>query len=453
METIIAQIGWNFIKNLQKVLSEGKKFSEIEKDVAAEVAQCAAEIVGIYVESVDKAIEMDKAGRRQAGYVIERRGDARRLLTQFGEVRFQHTYYKKAAGGYEYLADTALGIESRNRVSEGLGLSLANAASEMSYAKASRHAADEMVSRQTVMRRVRQSVVNESEVTGAQRVPELHIDADEAHLTMSGGKRSIVPLISVYEGIGQRGKRNFCKEVFHISEYGKTPDEIWEQALTEIERRYDLTGTRVYLHGDGGAWIQTGLEWLPKATFVLDKYHKNKAINAMTAGLDLLAKREFGSEIRKALYDEDLEFFEQLAGSLCVQMPERSGKIEENAGYLKKFVSGISVCASDPGANNGDCTEPHVSHVLSSRLSSRPMAWSRETLEKLAPILAAGRVDALGKTKTDAQRLPKPLRKTAASASKAFRKGALGLPTPDAVGRLNLSGKVTGTQKILKLFA
>ena len=33
-------------------------------------------------------------------------------------------------------------------------------------------------------------------------------------------------------------------------------------------------------------WIQKGLEWLPNAKFVLDKHHKNKAIKAMTAGIE-----------------------------------------------------------------------------------------------------------------------------------------------------------------------
>jgi len=259
----------------------------------------------------------------------------------------------------------------------------------------------------------------------------------------------------VYEGIEQSGKRNACKNVFHISEYGKTPDDLWEQALYEIEQRYDLTGTRLYLHGDGGAWIQTGLEWLPEARFVLDKYHKNKAIKAMTAGLDRQGRNEFDRAIRNALNNEDVEFFEQLTGSLCCQLPERGEKILESAGYLKRFVSGISICVKDSGANNGGCTEPHVSHVLSARLSSRPMAWSKTTLKKLAPVLAAGKIAAINKVEhtTDAERLPAPLRKGAVSANKAFRSGTLGFPTPEAIGRLPLTGKVTGTQKILKLFA
>jgi hypothetical protein len=48
--------------------------------------------------------------------------------------------------------------------------------------------------------------------------------------------------------------------------------------------------------------------------------------------------------------------------------------------------------------------------------------------------------------------LPNPLRKAAASASKAFRRGAAGLPHPDSIGRLPINGQVNGTQKILKLF-
>jgi len=66
-----------------------------------------------------------------------------------------------------------------------------------------------------------------------------------------------------------------------------------------------------------------------------------------------------------------------------------------------------SICAMDTGANNGGCTEPHVSHGLSSRLSSRPMAWSKTTLQKLAPVLAVGKVSSVSKPNTDTvKRLP-----------------------------------------------
>ena len=189
METIIACIAKEFIKKIAETLVSGEDFTEIETKVCCEVAQCAAQITDAYLEHLDAAIEADKVGRRKAGYCIERRGDERKLLTQFGEVAYNRTYYKKAAGGYEYLTDSAMGIESRRRVSEGLGLALAEAAKDMSYAKASRHIANGSVSRQSVMWHLRGSETQRLEPADLRRVSELHIDADEAHITLRWAKK------------------------------------------------------------------------------------------------------------------------------------------------------------------------------------------------------------------------------------------------------------------------
>jgi hypothetical protein len=455
VEETIAQIAEGFIKKLVRSLASGESFTKIEKDVAQSVSKCAREITGAYLAHLDKAIAANKCARREAGYTVERRGDERRLLTLFGEVAYNRTYYKKDSGGYEYLVDSAMGIDSHTRISDWFGLSLANAAKDMSYAKASRYIGNAAISSQTVMKCVRRSAAEQGETAPLRSVPELHIDADEAHVAVRKGSHSEVPLISVYEGIGHRGKRSFCKNVFHVSEYGKTPDDLWEQAADEITNRYDLSGTKIYLHGDGAAWIQKGLEWLPGSVFVLDKYHKNKAITAMTAGLDKDTRDIFEHNIRIALKSEDMGFFGFLTDSLCVQTPGRAEIITKNAAYLKQFVKGISICRKDLAANNGGCTEPHVSHVLSSRLSSRPMAWSKTTLQKLAPVLAAGKVSSVNKPKPElTQALPKTLHKTVVRANKTFNKeGTLGLPMPDAIGRLPLTGKVTGTQIILKAYA
>ena len=457
MESIITEIAENFIKKLVEIMASSQKsFAEIEKAALEEAKSCATKLMGAYAESLDLAIIADKVGRREMGSVVHRRGDKRSLQTLVGEISYHRTYYKKASGGYEYLADRVLGIERRERVSSGLSLALATAAKDMSYAKSSCYVSGGEISRQTVMSRVRKSGTT-SVVIEKHNVAELHIDADEAHISLQNSSKSIVPLISVYEGIERHGKRNSCKNVFHISEYGKSSDDLWEQTLTEIEQRYDLTNTKIYLHGDGAKWIQTGLEWIPDAVFVLDKYHKNKAIKQMTTEFDRDTRKLIDENIREALADEDVRFFDELTQSICSQNPQRTEKILEAARYLKNFIGGISVCKTDPAANNGGCTEPHVSHILASRLSSRPMAWSRTTLKKLAPVLASGQV--VLNAKADMPPLPKPLRKAAASAtraaretSKAFRRGTAGLPNPDSIGKLPVSGKITGTQKILKFF-
>ena len=64
--------------------------------------------------------------------------------------------------------------------------------------------------------------------------------------------KAIVPLVSVYEGIEKSGKRGICRNVFHIARYGEKTEEV----LTEMEKRYDLSETKLYLHGDGASWIE-----------------------------------------------------------------------------------------------------------------------------------------------------------------------------------------------------
>ena len=197
MKNIVTEIAENFIKNLVEILASGEKsFAELEKEALDEAKSTAAKLMSAYAESVDSAIIADKVGRREMGSVVHRRGEECRLQTLVGEISYQRTYYKKTSGGYEYLADRVLGIERRERVSSGLSLALATAAKDMSYAKSSGYVSGGEISRQTVMSRVRRSG---TAVPYADRrqVAELHIDADEEHISLQNGGKSTVPLISV----------------------------------------------------------------------------------------------------------------------------------------------------------------------------------------------------------------------------------------------------------------
>lgn len=367
MKMSIAQIGTNFINEISKYLAKNGgaiPFAEMERDLTTKVQACVCDIMSQYFEEVNNQILEDKGGRRRAGFAVERHNDERRLLTTFGEICYLRTYFANKDGTYAYLADRAVGVEGYTRVSEGVSVSLAKAAGEMSYTRSSQYVTGGEVSRQTVMNKVRAcQPIHSPEPQTKRKVTALHIDADEDHVTIVGGKKSIVPLISVYEGIEKHGKRGICRNIFHISEYGKSTGELWEQALNEVESQYDLDGTRIYLHGDGAAWIQQGLEWFPNSTFVLDKYHKNKEIPRMTAGLDNTTRRQYEIQIRWALNNNDSRFFLELADSLTAQLPERAETILNSAYYLKKNIAGISICTTDPEANNGGCTEPHVSHI------------------------------------------------------------------------------------------
>jgi hypothetical protein len=449
----ITQLGTNFINEIIEFLSEGGgsvSFAELERGLTAKVQACVCDIMSQYVEEVNKQIVSDKTSRLRAGFCVERHDDERRLLTTFGELCFARTYFASKDGTYAYLADRAVGIESYTRLSEGVSVALAKVAGEVSYSKSSRYVTGGEVSRQTVMNKVRAcQPVPQSAPQMKLKIPALHIDADEDHVTMVGGRNSIVPLISIYEGIDKRGKRGICRNIFHISEYGKSTEELWEQALTEVESKYDLDGTKIYLHGDGAAWIAQGLEWFPNSIFVLDKYHKNKEIPKMTAGLDKTVRKQYEIQIRSALRESDRRFFGELTDSLIAQLPERAEIILNSASYLHNHIAGISICATDPEANNGGCTESHVSHVLSARLSSRPMAWSKQTLTQLAPMLAdGGDVELRDKPQPTQDRL---LIKATKTATATFKKITFA-PKPDAIGKVVPIhfGKVSPLYKALR---
>lgn len=90
------------------------------------------------------------------------------------------------------------------------------------------------------------------------------------------------------------------------------------------------------------------------------------------------------------MWGMDEDYFSNIEEHLIANSPHRKDKIKEAASYLRKHMADIAIYATDPSAGNGGATEPHVSHVLSARLSSRPKGWSEKTLQFFAPILANG---------------------------------------------------------------
>jgi hypothetical protein len=354
----------------------------------------AVDILQQLIEATDKSLLEDKAGRRKEGWVVERRGDKRAVMTQIGELQYKRVYYENIrTGTYGYPIDQIIGVVPYQHVGTGLSKDLVSQSRRQSYHRTVERCCSGSISRQTVLNKIRRAEAVIDKPSGTARVPELHIDADEDHVAMQGSRcrsRTTVPLVSVYEGIEGNGTRNRCRNVFHISAYGKKPDALWEEVLTRMEQRYDLANTKIYLHGDGAEWIARGLEWLPNASFVLDKYHKNKYVFQLLAGYDAGRVRQLRRDLDQSLYDMDGEYFENIVQMLLYEMPQRAEEITEAANYLRIHMPAIAVQRTDPSAGNGGATEPHVSHVLSSRLSSRPMGWSKKTLQRFVPILANG---------------------------------------------------------------
>lgn len=388
MNTIVIQNCKNFINKILSFMSEThtNKLEELETGLETITYDFILNMMKIYAESLDKEIKADKKWRKQNGLVVERNNDKREILTKFGILTYNRTYfYDKKSCTYVHLIDEALGIDPYDRVSTAVAADMVEYSSDNSYAKSSQYATGGIVSRQTVMNKTRK--LNEEklkiETKGPKRkVQVLHIDADEDHVALQDGKNAIVPLITIYEGTKRTAKRGECINPHHIHGFGQDLEETWLKVANYIYDRYDIDYLkRIYIHGDGALWIKTGQEWLPKSKMVLDKYHLNKAILEATAG-----QEQYRKAIYSSIYEGDLPRFCKLVDELKhnVQSPKKRKRINQFKNYIKNNWEAITIYKQD--GVDGSCTEGHISHVLSSRFSSRPMGWSKKGLKAIADI-------------------------------------------------------------------
>ena len=388
MNTIVIQNCKNFINKILSFMNKSKikKLEELETGLETITFDFILNMMKIYVENLDKEIKADKKWRRKNGIVVERNSDKREIFTKFGVLTYHRTYfYDKKNDTYIYLVDTVLGIDPYDRISTAVAADMVEYSGDNSYAKSSQYTTGGLISRQTVMNKTRKLKEEKlkMEAEGPKRKMQvIHIDADEDHVALQNGKNAIVPLITIYEGTKRIGKRGKCINPYHIHGYGQNPEETWLKVANYIYDRYDIDYLkRIYIHGDGALWIKTGQEWLPKSKMVLDKYHLNKAILKATAG-----QEQYRKSIYRSIYEGNWIEFCKLVTELKhgVQSPKKRERIHEFRTYIKNNWEAITIYKEE--GVSGSCTEGHISHILSSRFSSRPMGWSKKGLKTIADI-------------------------------------------------------------------
>jgi len=96
-------------------------------------------------------------------------------------------------------------------------------------------------------------------------------------------------LVYVHEGIdsGKSSKtRRSLKNVRYFDGVYKESKELWLEIIDYIYKQYDIDSIEtIYISGDGASWIRTGLDWISKSCFVIDKYHLRKYMLSATAHL------------------------------------------------------------------------------------------------------------------------------------------------------------------------
>jgi hypothetical protein len=401
---------------LGQLLTGEKDADDLSKEVVDRVMTLANRWICEMYEKMDE--EIRESISRKNNWTIEKRNEPKELLDIVGTLHFKRTGYEdKNTGEYIYLLDKILGIEGHQRITLGAAAKILEESILTSYEKGGKAASPtDAASKQSVKKLVHETIIEfpPVEVKEKKKMCHLHIVADEDHVSAQfwdhkgdleensvGNKiNTIMPkIIVLYEDVinesGEKSKNPryslVGKHTFTGVYKGRAANlEFWEEVRAYIEQNYDTEVLeRVYIAGDGAAWIKIGIEVLENSRFVLDKFHMMKYINTSVTHLFDSAD-DVKSEIWTCIEEADKKGLKEIYEKI-LNVTELGNKYDEVAKarrYLLNHWDGIKIRVTEAGSCWKCCAEGQVSHVLSARLSSRPMGWSELGCHKMAQLRA-----------------------------------------------------------------
>lgn len=391
-------------KSVENLLEGKKDAAELSEKINESTRNLAAQLVGEIYETIDKEIR-DSITRKEK-WRIEKRNEPKELLDIMGTVRFHRTGYEdKKTGEYIYLLDRVLGIDGHQRITLGAAARILEETIQTSYRKGGEAASPlDAASKQAVKRLVHETVVDMPLAERKERKKQryLHIVADEDHVSAQfwkekgdleknehGYKNNTIlsKLICVYEEVVDDGKEGSGKHRYRLTgkhyfcgvHKGTAENErFWQDVNDYIEANYDTEVLeRVYIAGDGAAWIKAGCDVLENSRFVLDKFHMMKYVNQSVTHLKDSAD-DVRSEIWEYLNGGHKEELKKLYQRILAATKKESKveAVKESLAYFLNQWDGIKIRVEEAGGCWKCCAEGQISHILSSRMSSRPMGWS-----------------------------------------------------------------------------
>jgi len=369
-----------------------KDFYSLEKDVKASTEAFAAGFLGNVLSEVNRYIR--DSGWRKGRYNIQRT-DSRMMITSVGDIHFDCTYFNRmfGEGGYAYLLEDLIGLSDHERFSEGAEAAILTEALKTSYQDAAGVLpSKQKITKTTVMNKVHQIAEEMPPVipNELKKVDYLYIEADEDHIAEQHGdsgkdnKSFISKLICLYESkepaTGCESRKRLVDSFYFSGLYSGTEGnkKLWSNVQEYINASYDAEHIkRIFISGDGAPWIKGGADYIDKALFCADKYHLMKYINSAAAQM-LDEKETAKEELWHILYSKKPKAKERFAAYMERMM--KSANNPDKVENLRSYVLGNWAAVRRTLRNklvNGCSAEAHVSHVLSDRMSSRPMGWSQ----------------------------------------------------------------------------
>lgn len=386
-------------ETIRNFISEKKDLADLVLGLQASLFELGRNIVTEVLEDMDEYLR--KCEIRKKDWEIVRK-DETGLLTSFGSIKYNRTYFKpKREGKRQYLVDEIVGINPHDRISADVVINAIDEATDSSYQKAGEDAAYmDKISKQAVMNKVHQIEVQDAPIKAQEKreLRVLYIEADEDHVALqekgkreSGEKKysiSMPKLVYVHEGVDNERstkKRTVLKNVRYFGGECNT-EELWLKVAEYIDTQYKEESIEtVYISGDGASWIRQGLQWIGKSKFVLDKYHMNKYVKTATAHLNDIAMYY---TLKDAIEWPDREMVKSTIREILkiTDSDTKKEAVKDVQKYILNNWDGIEIKAEKRDEIIGCSAEGHVSHVFSDRLSSRPKGWSKIGVAKMSQL-------------------------------------------------------------------
>ncbi len=411
-----------------------KRFEKLEDDFIKEPLKMAEYVLGITAQLHDLGLHMIKESLesmdmmlrespiRLKHWVVESH-ESKQLITSLGAVTFNKTLFtNKKTGSSEYLLDRILGIERNERLTEDAEARLLYEAVQTSYRRGGEETSlTAEVSKQTVKNKLHELVFPRKEKPDKKKeVDYLYIDADEDHVSLQFRERKgditenenhqknnclITKLVYIYEGIepeSPRSKRHRLINPYYFCDVSSGDENLrfWDEIYDYLDSHYDLNKVKkIYINSDGGGWIKAGMKRIAGVEHVLDEFHLEKYLTKLTSHMKD-SREDAAILLRAAIRSKNKEDFivlveqlkEYLEGEIsCDNMlwhNKRYKRMDEAREYILSNWSAAKLRLRHQDGVKGSSTEGHVSHVLSSRMSSRPMGWSIKGAKKMAQLRA-----------------------------------------------------------------
>jgi len=385
IQKIIEKISSSYEKELKNLITEKRDISEFILDTKKTLDEIGVALVAEALETLDVAYRNSKD--RKHNWTIKSKSDKKTFTTIFGEVKYKRTYYEnKKTGEYSYLSDESVGISAHDKLDASLTAKLIEEAVFMPYSKSGERATEAVsLTSQTVMNSIRELGGIDNDAVGIKQekkaVKTLYIEADEDHVALQDGGHIEPKLVYVHEGSQKVGKERWkLLNARYFSGVYNNSDELWVEVADYIEQAYDVDSIeKIYLSGDGASWIKNGLSWIKGSIYVLDRYHLSKYVTQATAHMSYTAPIMWDY-----INNDDKKNIKELFKAIISTTKEETKKksVQEARKYILGNWKGIR---SQYEADYVGCSaEGHVSHILSSRLSSRPLGWCKTGVDQMA---------------------------------------------------------------------